>query len=84
MLCSQEADTEPAQLSELIREIVQIGRLPQSMEENMSLFNRPEKEEVPEIEVQGDEGVIPKPEGEEGKDKKTKKVKFTDKIWGRN
>lgn len=46
----------------------------------MSLFNRNTEQEVPEIQVQGEEAVIPQTQdGEEGK---PKKIKFPKKTWG--
>jgi len=55
----------------------------------MSLFRQSkEMEEVPTIEVQGEEAVIPQPaeqsEGDGPKDEKTRTVKFPKKIWGRH
>ena len=54
----------------------------------MSLFRQSkEMEEVPTIEVQGEEATIPqpaqRPEGDGPKDEQTRKVKFPKKIWGR-
>ena len=56
----------------------------------MSLFRQSkEMEEVPTIEVQGEEAIIPprpKPqsEGSGAKDEQTRTVKFPDKTWGRH
>jgi len=51
----------------------------------MSLFNRQDKENVPTIEVQGEQATIPQPgdrdDGETNQPEK-KQVKFPKKIWG--
>jgi len=50
----------------------------------MALFNRNDKEQVPEIQIQGDEAVIPKPEGDKAQDKETNRFKVPTKSWGHN
>ena len=55
----------------------------------MSLFRKSkEKEEVPTIEVQGEEATIPQPaqepEGDGPRDEQTRRVRFPKKVWGRH
>jgi hypothetical protein len=51
----------------------------------MSLFNRNNNQQVPEVEIQGDEAIIPTPDDEQKEEaKKPKKVKFDPKTWGHN
>lgn len=49
-----------------------------------SLFNRNNTEQVPEIEIQGDQAIIPNTEEDSGRKetKKPKSVQVEEKTWG--
>jgi hypothetical protein len=52
----------------------------------MNLFSRTNREDVPTIEVQGEEATIPRLEesnANEGKEKPETRVKLPKKVWGR-